>query len=64
MVIGKATSQRPYNTKEASVNITVEDTLVQQVSDFTYLGQLFPATALSTVSCQLRFRKLPEPSIN
>ena len=39
MVIGKATSQRPY-TKEATVNITVEDTPVQQVSDFTYLGKI------------------------
>ena len=39
MFIGKATSQRPY-TKEATVKITVEDTPVQQVSDFTYLGTI------------------------
>ena len=51
MVIGKATSQRPY-TKEATVNMTVEDTPVQKVSDFTYLGQLFPATALLSARIQ------------
>ena len=31
IIIGKATSQRPY-TKEVTVNITVKDTPVQQVS--------------------------------
>ena len=39
MVIGKATSRRPY-TKAATVKITVEDTPMQQVGDFTYLGTI------------------------
>ena len=41
IIIGKATYQRPY-TKEVTVNITVKDTPVQQVSysDFTYLGTI------------------------
>ena len=41
MIICKATSHRPY-TKEVTVNITVKDTPVQQVSysDFTYLGKI------------------------
>jgi hypothetical protein len=37
MAVAKNTTQRPY-TEEGTVDITVEGSLVQQVSDFTYLG--------------------------
>ena len=37
MAVAKNTSQRPY-TEEGTVDISVEGSLVQQVSNFTYLG--------------------------
>ena len=37
MTIGKDTTQRPY-TEESTVDITVESSLLQQVSNFKYLG--------------------------
>ena len=36
MAVAKNTSQRPY-TEEGRVDISVEGSLVQQVSNFTYL---------------------------
>ena len=56
MVIGKATSQRPY-TKEATVNITVEDTPVQQVSDFTYLGTIISSDGTIDRELSARIQK-------
>ena len=37
MAIGKDTTQRPY-TEESTVDITVDSSLLQQVSNFKYLG--------------------------
>ena len=39
MAIGKGTSQRPY-TEASTIDITVGDTAIQQVSNFTYLGSI------------------------
>ena len=38
MAIAKNTSQRPLHTEAESVGITVGDTAIHQVSNFTYLG--------------------------
>ena len=37
VAVAKNTSQQPY-TEEGTVDISVEGSLVQQVSNFTYLG--------------------------
>ena len=37
MAVAKSTSQRPY-TEVGTVDISLEGSLVQQVSNFTYLG--------------------------
>ena len=39
MAVAKNTSQWPY-TEEGTVDISVEGSLVQQVSNFTYLGEV------------------------
>ena len=56
MVIGKATSQRPY-TKEATVNMTVEDTPVQKVSDFAYLGTIISSDGTIDRELSARIQK-------
>ena len=51
------TSQRPY-TKEATVNITVEDTPVQQVSDFTNIGTIISSDGTIDRKLSARIQKV------
>ena len=60
MACGKDTTQRPY-TEESTVDITVESSLLQQVSN---LESTFQVTAPLNGNYQLVFKKLPAPSIN
>ena len=56
MAIAKNTSQRPF-TKEGTVDITVEGSPVQQVSDFTYLGVIISSDGTIDRELSARIRK-------
>jgi len=56
MAVAKNTSQRPY-TEEATININVEDTPVQQVSDFTYLGTIISSDGTIDRELSARIQK-------
>ena len=53
MAVAKNTSQRPY-TEEGTVDISVEGSLVQQVSNFTYLGVVISSDG--SMDCELSAR--------
>lgn len=56
MAIGKNTSQRPY-TEAATVDITVGDTAIQQVSNFTYLGSIISSDGTIDRDLSARIQK-------
>ena len=56
MAVAKNTSQRPY-TEEGTVDISVEGSQVQQVSDFTYLGVIISSDGTIDRELSARIRK-------
>ena len=56
MAVVKNTTQRPY-TEEGTVDITVEGSSVQQVSDFTYLGVIISSDGTIDRELSARIQK-------
>ena len=56
MAIAKNTTQRPY-TEEATVDITVEDQPMQQVSNFKYLGAIISSDGTIDRELSARIQK-------
>ena len=56
MAISKNADQRPY-TEESTLDITIDGTAVEQVSDFTYLGSIISANGKIDRELTARIRK-------
>jgi hypothetical protein len=59
MAVAKNTTQRPF-TEEGTVDITIEGSLVLQVSDFTYLGVIISSDGTIDYELSARIQKVSD----